>query len=261
MKKLVSETNADNWEGIHPHLGNGELPGGSKDGIKSKTEFEVASVSTHAAAQAYEKVLAQVGASLKRDAVDERIIFEVKNGNYTYEGSNGSSNGLIDSQADVEGWPLYNNEEKPADSNGDGIPDTWATQYLPVGKTYKDIEPSTGYSYLELYINSLVDDLMKACYENSSNSPSNHDFGLYGTTTGISSPSAQETDAVKCFRQDKQIVLKGLCAGARIEIYDLSGRIMASYQSSDEQAVYPLTQPAIINILSGGKKYSFKSPR
>jgi len=261
MKKLVSETNADNWEGIHPHLGNGELPGGSKDGIKSKTEFEVASVSTHAAAQAYEKVLAQVGASLKRDAVDERIISEVKNGNYTYEGSNGSSNGLIDSQADVEGWPLYNNEEKPADSNGDGIPDTWATQYLPVGKTYKDIEPSTGYSYLELYINSLVDDLMKACYENSSNSPSNHDFGLYGTTTGISSPSAQETDAVKCFRQDKQIVLKGLCAGARIEIYDLSGRIMASYQSSDEQAVYPLTQPAIINILSGGKKYSFKSPR
>ena len=50
MKKLVGETNADNWEGIHPHLGNGELPGGSKDGIKSKTEFEVASVSTHAAA-------------------------------------------------------------------------------------------------------------------------------------------------------------------------------------------------------------------
>ena len=261
MKKLVGETNVDNWEGIHPHLGNGELPGGSKDGIKSNTEFEVASVSTHAVAQAYEKVLAQVGASLKRDAVDERIISEVKNGNYTYEGSNGSSNGLIDSQADVEGWPLYNNEEKPADSNGDGIPDTWAAQYLPVGKTYKDIEPSTGYSYLELYINSLVDDLMKVCYENSSNSPSNHDFGLYGTTTGISSLSVQETDAVKCFRQDKQIVLKGLCAGARIEIYDLSGRIMASYQSSDEQAVYPLTQPAIINILSGGKKYSFKSPR
>ena len=261
MKKLVGETNADNWEGIHPHLGNGELPGGSKDGIKSNTEFEVASVSTQAAAQAYEKVLAQVGASLKRDAVDERIISEVKNGNYTYEGSNGSSNGLIDSQADVEGWPLYNNEEKPADSNEDGIPDTWATQYLPVGKTYKDIEPSTGYSYLELYINSLVDDLMKACYENSSNSPSIHDFGLYGSTTGISSPSAQETDVVKCFRQNKQIVLKGLCAGARIEIYDLSGRIMASYQSSDEQAVYPLTQPAIISVLSGGKKYSFKSPR
>ena len=261
MKKLVSETNADNWEGIHPHLGNGELPGGSKDGIKSKTEFEVASVSTHAAVQAYEKVLTQVGASLKRDAVDERIISEVKNGNYTYEGSNGSSNGLIDSQADVEGWPLYNNEEKPADSNGDGIPDTWAAQYLPVGKTYKDLEPSTGYSYLELYINSLVDDLMKVCYENSSNSPSIHDFGLYGTTTGISFPSAQETDVVKCFRQNKQIVLKGLCAGARIEIYDLSGRIMASYQSSDEQAIYPLTQPAIINILSGGKKYSFKSPR
>lgn len=168
----------------------------------------------------------------------------------------------MNSQADVEGWPLYNNEEKPADSNGDGIPDTWATQYLPVGKTYKDIEPSTGYSYLELYINSLVDDLMKACYENSSNSPSNHDFGLYGTTTGISSPSAQETDAVKCFRQDKQIVLKGLCAGARILKFMIyREESWLPIKALTNRLYTPFTQPAIINILSGGKKYSFKSPR
>ncbi|SHJ24177.1 pectate lyase family protein [Bacteroides stercorirosoris] len=261
MKKLIAQTNADNWEGIHPHLGNGDLPEGNIDGIKSTTEFEIAAVSTHAAAQAYENVLAHAGASLKRDAVDGRIISEVKNGNYTYEGSNGSSNGLIDSQEDVEGWPLYNSEEKPADTDNDGIPDTWAAQYLPVGKTYRDIEPTTGYSYLELYINSLVDNLMKTCYENSNNSPSINDFGLYGTSTGISSSSAEATDAVKCFRQDKRIVLKGLSAGARIDIYDLSGRSIASYQCFDEQAEYPLNQPAVISVQSGGKKYSFKSPR
>ena len=261
MKKLVAQTNADNWEGIHPHLGNGDLPEGNIDGIKSTTEFEIAAVSTHAAVQAYENVLAHAGASLKRDAVDERIISEVKNGNYTYEGSNGSSNGLIDSQEDVEGWPLYNSEEKPADTDNDGIPDTWAAQYLPVGKTYRDIEPTTGYSYLELYINSLVDNLMKTCYENSNSSPSINDFGLYGTSTGISSSSAEATDAVKCFRQDKRIVLKGLSAGARIDIYDLSGLSIASYQCFDEQAEYPLNQPAVISVQSGGKKYSFKSPR
>lgn len=102
---------------------------------------------------------------------------------------------------------------------------------------------------------------MKACYENSNNSPSSNDFNLYGTTTGISFPSANATDAVKCIRQEKRIVLKGLSAGAHIDIYDLSGRIITSHQSLDEQAEYALTEPAVIKVYSGGKKYSFKSPR
>ena len=62
-------------------------------------------------------------------------------------------------------------------------------------------------------------------------------------------------------RQEKRIVLKGLSAGARIDIYDLSGRIITSHQSLDEQAEYALTEPAVIKVYSGGKKYSFKSPR
>ena len=258
---LIADANADNWEGIHPNTKNTDLPDGSKESIKSNVEFTVSPVSTHTAPQAYEKVLAYAGASLKRDAIDQRIVSETKQGNYTYEGSNGSSNGLIDSQADTEGYLLYSSEEKPADSNNDGIPDNWAAQYLPVGKSYRDIEPTTGYSYLELYINSLVDHLMKACYENSNNSPSSNDFNLYGTTTGISFPSSNATDAVKCIRQEKRIVLKGLSAGARIDIYDLSGRIITSHQSLDEQAEYALTEPAVIKVYSGGKKYSFKSPR
>ncbi len=249
---------------MHPEENIGKtneirLPEGGKDAIISSAEFSVDAVGTHTAAQAYEKVLAYAGASLKRDAVDERITSETKNGNYTYQGSNGSSNGLIDSQADVEGWPLYNCEEKPADADNDGIPDAWAAQYLPVGKTYRDIEPTTGYSYLELYINSLVDDLMKSCCENSAQSPTANDFGLHGTSTGLSSPSAPSADAVRCFRKDGRIVLTGLSAGARISIYDLSGHAIASYQSFSEQAEYPLTQPALISVQSGGKKYSFKS--
>lgn len=74
-------------------------------------------------------------------------------------------------------------------------------------------------------------------------------------------PSSNATDAVKCIRQEKRIVLKGLSAGARIDIYDLSGRIITSHQSLDEQAEYALTEPAVIKVYSGGKKYSFKSPR
>jgi len=121
-------------------------------------------------------VLAYAGASLKRDAVDTRIVSDVQNGTYEYEGSNGSSNGLIDSQADAGGWPTYQSGTKPQDSDNDGIPDEWAARNLPEGKTYRDLDPASGYSYLELYINSLVADIMKGGCEGSSGSPCSQDF-------------------------------------------------------------------------------------
>lgn len=89
----------------------------------------------------------------------------------------------------VKDYITYNSESKPTDSNNDGIPDEWANKYLPQGKTYKDIDEETGYCYLELYINSLVDELMKAGYENAEFSPSKDDFGLKGSPTGIGETS------------------------------------------------------------------------
>ncbi|MDR2938296.1 MAG: pectate lyase, partial [Prevotellaceae bacterium] len=52
---------ADNWEGIHPKNGK------NKNELKSATEFEKGEVTTHTAQEAYDLVLAKVGASLKRD--------------------------------------------------------------------------------------------------------------------------------------------------------------------------------------------------
>ena len=174
---LIDAVNRDNAEGLHPDTKNGyPLPDGGKNAIISQTAYEVEPTGTHTASEAYDKVLAYAGASLKRDAVDTRIVNDVKNGTYEYEGSNGSTNGLIDSQADADGWPTYNSTEKPQDTDNDGIPDTWAAQHLPTGKTYKDIDPTSGYCYLELYINSLVEDIMKAGTSNEANSPCNSDF-------------------------------------------------------------------------------------
>lgn len=173
---LIDAVNQDNWKGIHANLNNGDLPDGSLDGIRANIPFEVAAVGTHSATDAYQKVLNYAGACLKRDAIDQRIIADVENGQYEYEGSNGSTNGLIDSQADAGGWPVYNSIEKPQDTDNDGIPDNWADINLPAGKTYRDIDPATGYCYLELYINSLVNDLMKAGIESSKESPCSTDF-------------------------------------------------------------------------------------
>ena len=181
LKPFIAATNLDNWMGIIPDTKQGPLPGGTKDGLKSNKPFEVVEPTTHTAAAAYEKVLAHVGASYKRDIIDERIVNEVRTGTTSKVGSRGSKNGLIDTQTDAEGFIEYKSEAKPIDSNNDGIADEWAALYLPADKTYRDIDAETGYSYLELYINSLVDHIMKAGVQDAEYSPSLNDFGLRGT--------------------------------------------------------------------------------
>lgn len=171
-KANVKKTNADNWNGIHPNTGNGALPAG---GIKSTTEFDVASVTTHTAQVAYEKILDYVGASYRRDTVDRRIISDAISGTYQFKGSNGSTGGIIDSQSDVGGWPELKSETRPKDSNNDGIPDEWAAANMPAGASYKTKHES-GYSYLEMYANSLVDHIMKAGVADAEYTPYN-DFG------------------------------------------------------------------------------------
>ena len=75
-------------------------------------------------------------------------------GTFTFAGSKGSKNGLVDSQEDVGGWPVYNSLPAPADSDNDGIPDGWLEKHYP-GKKASDLNKE-GYTYLEVYLNSLV---------------------------------------------------------------------------------------------------------
>lgn len=122
--------------------------------VISNTEFPIAPVKTQSAKRAYQEVLKYVGCSLVRDALDKRYIKETKEGTFTYAGSNGSSNGLIDSQGDVGGYPQYQSLPAPVDANEDGIPDEWMKKYC-ADKNANDLNKD-GYTYLEVYLNSIV---------------------------------------------------------------------------------------------------------
>ena len=202
-------------------------------------------------------MLTYVGASLKRDVIDTRIMSDVRSGGYTFEGSNKSTNGLIDSQTNCEGYITYNSESKPTDSNNDGIPDEWANKYLPQGKTYKDIDEETGYCYLELYINSLVDELMKAGYENAEFSPSKDDFGLKGSPTGIGETSTSSN--LSLHKEGNKIVILGLEGKSVIEVYDLMGRLLSSQTNYNPKQEITLLQPVIIRVTDTQQTKSFKS--
>ena len=126
--------------------------------ILADNAFPLASVTTDAAHEAYEKVLAYGGCSLERDIHDERYVQDVKEGSYTFEGSAGSTKGLIDSQEDVGGWTEYKTYREYRDSDSDGIPEGWLDENFP-GRKATDLN-SEGYSYLEVYLHSLVAHLM-----------------------------------------------------------------------------------------------------
>lgn len=152
----------DNWDWNGFDIDNGNNWDMSLQTIRSYSEYSVLPVTTQSAKDAYLKVLQWAGASYKRDAVDTRISNEVKNGTYTYTGSKLGGKGIIDSPSDVGGWPSYKSEAAPKDSDGDGMPDNWENKK---GLNMNDASDGaktapSGYTYLELYINSIVNEVM-----------------------------------------------------------------------------------------------------
>lgn len=144
----------DNWEGVFPNPSTKD-----KAELKSDVVYAFGNITTHSAMDVYPQVLAYAGASLSRDTIDSRIVTETQNGTYTYTGSNGSTNGIIDSQSDVGGWPTYNSTTAPSDLDGDGMPDQWELDH---GLNMNDAADgalytlNSIYTNVEVYLNGLV---------------------------------------------------------------------------------------------------------
>lgn len=140
--------------------GAGNIP------IKMEEPIDAGEVTTHSATVAFEKVLAYAGASYRRDSVDARYAMEAETGTATYTGSVTGMSGIIDTQGDVGGWPVLSKETKPTDTDKDGMPDDWETfnglnPSLNDSKQYT-VDTEKVYTNLEVYINSLVQDIMLA---------------------------------------------------------------------------------------------------
>lgn len=93
----------------------------------------------------------------KRDAVDARIVKEVKEKNASGMGVFGKK-GIIDSPNTVGGWPEYKTVQAAIDSDNDGMPDEWEKQHGLNASNADDRNKKGegGYTMLEIYLNSLV---------------------------------------------------------------------------------------------------------
>jgi hypothetical protein len=104
--------------------------------------------------------LKHAGASLVRDAVDARIIEEIRTGTAHYgETWGGGGKGIIKSQKAVGGWPVLKSTTPPTDSDHDGMPDGWELAHGLDPQDPRDGAKDCdgdGYTSVEEYLNSLV---------------------------------------------------------------------------------------------------------
>lgn len=150
----------DNWAG-----GVQGPTAAQQTAMRAASPFTVPAVSTQSAADAYQLVLAKAGCLLPvRDPIDTRIAGEVAAGTVTYYGSKNNYPGIIDSQADVGGWPALASLPAPTDTDRDGMPDSWETAngLNPADANDRNLVDAAGYTRLENYLNSLASSALPA---------------------------------------------------------------------------------------------------
>ena len=141
--------------------------------VRQEKPFPMPPITIDPAKEAYDRVVADAGASLpKRDAVDERVIMEVMTGqtwgmgqaiptdapaNLPKNDIGVAGNGIITDIAQVGGYPDYKGEPQVM-TQKDGIPDWWKKKYnMDVNDPTLASKDSSGdgYSNLEKYLDGL----------------------------------------------------------------------------------------------------------
>ena len=150
------EVTANNWLGIH--MGNNGSAEDKKNAVVDSA-FPVEGINTQTALEAYTSVLEEVGASLKRDTLDERIINDVKNRTGRLIDVQGGYPHGTAYELTVNAWPVLKSVPAAKDSDADGMPDDWEKKNRLNPNDANDAslyKLSKEYTNIEMYINSLM---------------------------------------------------------------------------------------------------------
>ncbi len=167
---------ADNWLGVVPeHYTNDQIKAAERIvpqypyykynvagsvGAYVPSQFMLENVQT--AEEAFATVTRAAG-TVNPDKVESRILAEAAEVKTTFGGKTlGLKSGIIDTEADAEGFFAYPTDYiVPADSDGDGIPDDWESAHgLDPNLPDQNRVNADGYTALEVYLNSLMGEVM-----------------------------------------------------------------------------------------------------
>lgn len=177
------DVTADNWtKGIYAQQENGSKVDNlwteetMKAIRKESPVVDPVMTTEHSAQEAYQAVLNYAGACNYRDAIDELVLSDVKEGKATCTAS-GNKPGYINEPEDVlqalselgdNPYPelAKDTSHDVTDTDGDGMPDAFETAYgldanNPDDGNANTLDPAGKYTNLEMYLHSLVQDIIK----------------------------------------------------------------------------------------------------
>lgn len=146
----------NNYLGIH--MEKAETEAAKKEAVINNPHPAIA-IPVQTAKDAYEAVLFYVGASFKRDTLDERIINDVKNRTGRFIDVQGGFPHGTEYEKTINAWPSLKSLPASVDSDKDGMPDDWEKKkgLNPAdGSDASKISLHTYYSNIEVYINELM---------------------------------------------------------------------------------------------------------
>jgi pectate lyase len=152
----ANDVSNNNWLGIH--MGNGGTEDDKKEAVIDKPH-PAENIVMQTANEAYVVVLKGVGASFKRDTLDERIINDVKNRAGKIIDVQGGYPHGTEYELTVNAWPALKSLPAPPDTDKDGMPDEWEKKNGLNPNDARDAAVYTSgkeYTNIEVYINSLV---------------------------------------------------------------------------------------------------------
>jgi pectate lyase len=228
--------NTDNYLGLRMTEYSAAIRADSASYI-SATPFPIAyPVTTETAQEAYESVLAGSGA-FPRDAVDIRIVNEVRTGTASGSGVFGANKGIIDSPDAVGGYPVYVTGTVPADSDHDGMPDAWETAngLNPNDPADGNFYTESGYTVLEVYLNSLVGENIPLAIVTSVDAVKSNRLSIYKTDKLLKITAGNEAVvSVKIYNAaGKTVKMK---TTGDLSIVDLSGLSTGIYIAEAQTA-------------------------
>ncbi|MDE6377118.1 MAG: hypothetical protein K2K72_00060, partial [Duncaniella sp.] len=155
------------WSGWDDLAKTSEQQEAIKKQMKLDKPIEFEYTTTHESTTLNKVVPLYVGASLHRDKLDESIISDFNNNKAASGTGSGNRSGHINNQDDVKAalgfdYPELKAGTAKTDTDGDGIPDEWETanKLNPNDATDGAKDSGNGYTNLELYMNSLVQDIV-----------------------------------------------------------------------------------------------------
>ena len=146
----------NNYLGVK--MGNEGTEADKKAAVISSPHVAVA-FPMQTATEAYEAVLQNVGASFRRDTLDDRIISDVKNRTGKFIDVQGGFAHGTTYELTLNAWPALKSSAAPADTDKDGMPDDWEKKNGLDMNDQKDGAANkldTAYSNIEVYINSIL---------------------------------------------------------------------------------------------------------